>query len=412
MQGLWLKRIVAGLIAILIVGGVIWFAWPRPVPVDLATATRGPMEVTVDEEAKTRVRHIYTVSAPVIGKVLRISGAGPAIHTIHVGDQVTANQTVVAVMQPTTPGFIDARSREELRAAAGATEASVKLAEAEIKRSEAALQFSLEELRRAETLVRTDAVSTRAVEKAKLDVQTSEAALASAKAQLEMRRNEHASATARLIDPSTLSSDPAAECCIELRAPISGRILKIVQESEAVVSAGAPLVEIGDPLDLEIVAELLSTDAVQVKTGALVEIDGWGGNPLRGRVTRVDPAGFVKVSALGIEEQRVRTIIDIENPPEQWVRLGHDYRVIVHIAVWSAQDVLTVPVSALFRIAGEWAVFAVKDGRVRSTPVQVGQRNSRVAEIFSGLSEGEPVVLHPSDRIKDGTTVARRQMAQ
>ena len=190
---------------------------------------------------------------------------------------------------------------------------------------------------------------------------------------------------------------------------MTGRVLKINQESEAVVQAGAPLIEIGDPLDLEVVAELLSTDAVQIKPGSSVRIDGWGGSPIQGRVTRVDPAGFLKFSALGIEEQRVRTVIDLVDPPNAWSRLGHDYRVIVHVTVWNAENALTVPVSALFRKGDDWAVFAVRNGRTRMTVVKVGQQNSRMADVLSGLSAGDQVVLHPSDRITDGVTISERQ---
>jgi HlyD family secretion protein len=372
------------------------------------------MEVTVDDEAKTRIRHIHTVSAPVTGKVLRIShpfGEQGSISR-HVGDQVTANETVVAIMQPTAPGFLDLRMREELQAAAAAAEAAVKLAEAEVRRIEAALQFARTELNRAQALARTDAISAKALDKAKFEVDTSEAALASAQAQLDVRRNERASVAARLIDPAavppSLNSADAA-CCIRIRSPVSGRILKITQESEAVVPAGTPLIDIGDPLDLEVVADLLSTDAVQIATGSLVRIDGWGGPPVQGRVTRVDPAGFLKVSALGIEEQRVRTTIDFVDPPEAWSRLGHDYRVIVHVTIWRSDSALRVPVSALFRKGDDWAVFAVRDGRARTTPVKIGQRNNRMAEVLSGLAESDRVVLHPSDRIRDDSAVAERR---
>jgi HlyD family secretion protein len=215
-------------------------------------------------------------------------------------------------------------------------------------------------------------------------------------------------AKARLIDPVSAAGRDNPACCIDIRSPVTGRVLRIIQESEAVVPAGAPLIEIGDPRDLEIVADLLSTDAVRIKPGAPVRIDGWGGPALNGRVTRIDPAGFLKVSALGIEEQRVSTIIDFVDPPKQWSRLGHDYRVVVHVVVWSADRALTVPVSALFRRDDAWAVFAVRDGRARTTIIEVGQRNNRTAEVLSGLSEGYRVVLHPSDRIEDGVAVAER----
>jgi HlyD family secretion protein len=401
MRTIWLKRTAGLLVAVLAVAGLVWFAWPPPIPVDLAVVAADRMEVTVEDEAKTQVRHIYTVSAPVAGRVLRTSR--------HVGDVVTADETVVAVMQPMTPSFLDVRSREELQAAAAAAEAAVRLAEAEVRRAEAALDFARTDLQRAQTLVRTETISARALDKAKLDVETNAAALASARALLEVRRSERASAAARLIDPASAALPRNPTCCIQLRAPATGRVLKLVQESETVVLPGTPLIEIGDPADLEISAELLSTDAVQIVPGALVRIDGWGGPPVQGRVRRVDPAGFVKVSALGIEEQRVRTIIDFTDPPDAWTRLGHDYRVIVHVVVWSADNALTVPIGALFRKGDDWAVFVVRDGRARATPVQIGRRNNRVAQVLSGLVAGDSVVLHASDRIGDGTRVTRRQ---
>jgi HlyD family secretion protein len=376
------------------------------VALDLAIVTNAAMDVTVDDEAKTHMRHVYTVSAPVAGKVLRISAH---LEDHHVGDPVTADETVVAVMQPMAPSFLDVRSREELQAAVAAVEAAVKLAESEVRRTEATLEFSRAELQRAQTLARSETISAKALDRAKLDVETNEAALASAKAQLEVRKSERASAAARLIDPASVTQPQSAACCVQLRAPVTGRILKIVQESEAVVPSGAPLIEIGDPLDMEVVADLLSTDAVQIKPGATVRIDGWGGPPIRGRVKRVDPAGFLKVSALGIEEQRVRTTIDFVDPPEAWSRLGHDYRVIVHVTVWNSENALTVPVGALFRKGDDWAVFSVRDGRARTTLVQIGHRNNRAAEVISGLAAGDRVVLHPSDRVSDGAAVAERE---
>lgn len=408
MRKSWRRRALGLVATALLIVSVVWFAWPQPVPVDLAEAALGPMEVAVEDEAKTRIRHIYTVSAPLAGRVLRISSPHDAqAFSIHVGDQVTANETVVAVMQPTPPGFIDARSREELQAAVAAADAAVALADAEVRRIEAALDFARSELRRAEALARTDVIAARALDRARFDAAANEAAFASAKAQLEMRRSERASAAARLIEPAPApQSNPA--CCIQLRAPVSGRVLKINQDSEAAVPAGTPLVEIGDLLDLEVVADLLSTDAVQIAADAQVRIDGWGGAPVRGRVTRVDPAGFVKVSALGIEEQRVRTIINFADPPETWSRLGHEFRVIVQITVWSSEKALTVPVGALFRQGDDWAVFAVRGNRSRLSRVRIGHRNGRQAEVLSGLSPGELVVLHPSDRVGDGTSVAQR----
>ena len=410
MRTIWIKRAVAALAGALAIAAVLWLAWPGPVPVDIATVAQTPMRVTIDDEGKTRVRHIYTVSAPVAGKALRISRPESRQDmSLHVGDKVVANDTVVATMQPAIPGFIDVRSREELQAAVAAADAAVTLAEAEILRVEAGLEFSRDELGRAQTLSQTATISPRNLERAQLDVATNEAGLASARAQLGVRRSERASIAARLIDPASVTAPTNPNCCIQIRAPATGYVLKIIQDSETVVPAGASLLEIGDLLDLEVVADLLSTDAVQIKTGSPVQIDGWGGPSVKGLVSRIDRAGFVKVSALGIEEQRVRTTIDFAEPPEVWSRLGHDFRVIVHVQVWSSDSVLTVPVGALFRKGGEWAVYVVDAGRARTTPVKIAHRNAQLAEVESGFKAGDRVVLHPSDRVKDGARIAQRE---
>jgi HlyD family secretion protein len=319
-----------------------------------------------------------------------------------------ANQTVVAVMQPTLPNFIDVRSRDQLQAEVLAADAAIQQQEAEVKRLEAALDFSRNEFQRAQTLSRTQTISAQAFDKARFDAASNEASLAGARAQVDVRRALRASLAARLIDPADVQPQTEPTCCVRVLAPASGRVLRIVQDSEAPVPSGAPLADIGSPLDLEIVADLLSTDAVQIKVGAPVRIDGWGGPAIGGKVARVDPAGFLKVSALGIEEQRVRVTIDFASPPEA-PSLGHDYRVVVHITTWSSPDAVAVPVSALFRKGEDWAVFAVRDGRARTVPIRIGHRNNRVAEVLSGLSAGDKVVVHPGDRIADGRSVAQRE---
>ncbi|MCA1390715.1 HlyD family secretion protein [Bradyrhizobium yuanmingense] len=408
MPANWTKRIIGAALAAAILAGLAWFAWPRPVLVDLAAVAKGPIEVTADDDGKTRVRHVYTVSAPIAGKVLRISHPlGEQGPSLHVGDDVVANQTV-ALMQPTLPGFIDARSRDQLQAEVLAADAAIQQQEAEVQRIEAALDFSRTEFQRVQTLLRTQSTSAQAYDKAKFEVATNEAALRGAKAQVEMRRAVRTSLAARLMDPASAIPPAEPTCCIRVLAPTSGRVLKIIQDSETTVLPGTPLVDIGDPFDLEVVADLLSTDAVQIKVGAPVRIDGWGGQPIAGKVVRVDPAGFLKVSALGTEEQRVRVTIDFTDPPEKWGTLGHDYRVIVHVTTWSATESLTVPVSALFRKGDQWAVFADENGRARTVPVRIGHRNNRVAEVLSGLAAGDRVVLHPSDRIIEGIRIAKR----
>ena len=396
-----IKRTVGLLVVGLLLAGLVWFAWQQPVAVDIATVVRGPMEVTVDDdEAKTRVRDVYTVSAPLAGKVLR--------NLREVGDQVTADETVVAVMQPMRPSFLDVRTREELQAALAAAEASETLAEHDVHRLQASLDYNRSELRRVEKLKVGETISVKALDEARFEVETNVAALGSAQAQLEVRRNERASIAARLANPTDTDPQEDSSCCIQIRAPVTGRVLKLIQESENVVQPGAPLIDIGDPRDLEIVADLLSTDAVQIKVGSAVRIDSWGGPPVQGRVARIEPAGFLKISALGIEEQRVRTRIDFVDPPEMWSGLGHDYRVIVHVTIWQGDNVLTVPVGALFRVGEDWAVFTVKEGLARTTLVKVDHRNDRLAEVVSGLSERDRVILHPSDRITEGVAVEER----
>ena len=413
MKGIRTTHLWGAGLGILVLAGAIAFAWPRPIPVDLATATEGPLLVTIDEEARTRVRHVYTVSAPVAGKVLRISHpSGEKGVSVHIGDVVVANETVLAVMQPVSPSFLDARSREELKAALSAADAAIKLAQAEVTRSRVVLDLSRSELERVGALAQRNVASTKALEKARADVEANEAGLASVQAQVDVRRSERASIAAKLIEPSQGLAGEAADCCVKVRAPISGRVLRIIQDSEAVIQAGAPLVEVGDPADLEIVADLLSTDAVRVHDGASVRVDGWGGSPLEGRVTRVDPAGFLKVSALGIEEQRVKTIVDLTSPHESWIRLGHDFRVNVHVVVWKGDRVITLASGTLFRSGESWAVYAVKNGRARLTLVQTGQRNARQVEILSGIVAGDRVVLHPSDRIRDGVRVGERDRSR
>ena len=410
MQANWIKRIIGIALMAAIATGLAWFAWPRPVLVDLTTVAKGPIEVTADDDGRTRVRHVYTVSAPIAGKVLRISHPhGEQGPSLHVGDEVAANQTV-ALMQPTLPGFIDARSHDQLQAEVQAADAAIQQQEAEVQRIEAALDFARTEFQRSQTLLRTQSTSAQAFDKARFDVATNEAALKSAKAQLEMRRAVRTSLAARLMDPASAAPSAEPTCCIQVLAPASGRVLRIIQDSEATVLPGTPLVDIGDPLDLEVVADLLSSDAVQIKVGASVRIDGWGGQPIHGKVVRVDPAGFLKVSALGIEEQRVRVTIDFSDQPGAWAALGHDYRVVVHVTLWSAPDALTVPVSALFRKGDQWVVFVDENGRAKTTLVQIGHRNNRIAEVLSGLAAGDRTVLHPSDRIADGVRIAQRDV--
>ena len=392
-------RALLALLALFVASGFAWALWPKPIPVDVAAVSRGPLTVTVDEEGKTRIRHVYAVSAPITGQLQRLA--------LQAGDKVTKDETVVAIIEPSTPPLLDVRTIREQTAQVAAAKAFVVLAEAEVRAARTDLQFAQSELSRAETLQHTQAISERALEKARIDVDTRNAAVARAQANEEMRKRELESAEARLLPPDdAYAGRVPASCCVRVITPESGRILKLIQESERVVLAGSPLVEIGDPSDIEIVVELLSAEAVRVLEGSDAVIESWGGGaPLKAHVRRVEPSGFTKVSALGIEEQRVRVVLDLADGERAPERLGHDYRVFVRISTFASSDVLRVPVSALFRKGDTWAVFVADDGRARVAKIEIGERNATFAEVRSGLEAGLHVIMHPSDRVGDGVAV-------
>jgi HlyD family secretion protein len=388
-----LRRLSIGSIILLVLGALAWALWPRPVAVETALVSRTDVTITVEEEGKSRIREVFTVSAPISGEVLRVD--------LHAGEEVVKDKTVVVSIRPPTPELLDARTRRVAEAAADAARAAVDLGAAEVRQSEAQLAFARGEIDRAERLVKQGTISESAFEKAKLAVDTAEAALASAQASFMVRQRELERAEAAISD----SARPEDVCCTEVKAPVSGRVLRVLTESEKVVQAGTPLLEIGDPTDLEIVADVLSRDAVQIKPGAEAVIDSWGGPPLPATVDRVDPSAVTKVSALGIEEQRVPVVLQIAGTPEQRARLGDGFRVVVRITVWKGSNLLTIPIGALFREGADWAVYTVQNGRATLRRVTLGARNGIVAEVSSGLSEGEAVVLHPSDQLSDGIRV-------
>jgi HlyD family secretion protein len=397
-----LRTTAVALAGLAVAGAAIWWALkPQAVPVDMAEVARGPLEVTVSDDGKTRIIDVYTVSAPVAGTVQRTPGSA--------GDRVVAGETTVAMIRPAAPAFLDARTRREAQAALAAAEAAVRLAEAQAVEAQAELDLAMSEQRRVGELARRNVVSERIFDEANAGVRRAEARRGIAAATLEMRQREMESAQARLIGPEDGSAAPNGDCCVVVTAPVDGEVLTIHHESEAVVAAGTPLVEIGDPARLEVVAELLSADAVRVSQGADARIEGWGGTPLQARVRRIEPSGFTKVSTLGIEEQRVRVILDLPGPAEERPGLGHGYRVNVAIVVERHDDVLMAPLGALFRQGTEWAVFTVgEDGRAALRRIRIGARDARHALVEDGLAEGERVILHPSDRVADGVAVAAR----
>ncbi|MFW5660734.1 MAG: efflux RND transporter periplasmic adaptor subunit [Oceanicaulis sp.] len=376
---------------------IIWAMTPRPVPADFAEVTRGELVVTVQDEGYTRVRDVYAVSAPVGGRLLRIEAEA--------GDRVEAGEPLARIL-PSDPAFLDARSQAEAQAALRSAEALLGFARAEVSRADAEVEFARTEMDRIETLAERGTVSQGAVDRARLQLRNAEAALATARANVRARQAEADAASARLVEPG---EEGEARGVVVVTSPVDGAVLRVLQESETVLAPGQPVLELGDPTDLEIVAELLSTDAVKVREGAAARIEDWGGpQALAAVVRRVEPFGFLKVSALGVEEQRVRVILDLADPPERFTRLGHGYRVEPEIVTWRGEDVVLAPVAALFRDAGGWAAFVVGDGRAALRRIELGRSNGVMAESVSGLQPGETLVLYPSDRISDGARVTAR----
>ncbi len=399
------KRVLLAAAAGVVVLALLWALWPKPVAVESADIDKGLLRVVVEEEGKTRIKNVYTVSAPITGKVVRIM--------LEAGDMVKKDANIVVIIEPTAPPFLDVRAMRELEAQIEAQKAALALAEAEVRSATAELQFAESELRRAQSLHTTHTVPERTLERARIDVDTRTAALARANANVEVRRRELESTQARTTPPEDAwKGEVTPGCCVNVRAPASGRVLRILQESERVVVAGTPLLEIGDAGNIEIVVDLLSGDAVKVREGGLAAIESWGGPPLQAEVTRIEPAGFTKVSALGIEEQRVRTILRLKAPPQEAARLGHEFRVIAKIVTYEAVGAVRVPISALFRNREAWSVYAMERGRARLIPVELGQRNAEFAEVGKGLAPGTRVILHPSDRIANGTRVVAGKPTQ
>lgn len=403
------RRIGSLLAAVLVVLGLAFLAFRSPpVPVDLGAVVAGPMAVEVAGSGTTRVRNVYVVSTPIGGRLLRIEKEA--------GDLVVGGQTVVATILPHEPELLDARSRRLAEAAVDGAAASLGLAQAQVDRSRAELGYARSDYDRTVRLAERGNASQAALDEAQMMVGVAEAALATAHSGVEVAAFDLEAARARLVEPDAFGADiaeadeNAPDCCVQIRSPVSGQVLRLFLESQAVVAAGTPLMEIGDVGDMEIVVDLLSEDAVKVADGAAVEIVQWGGaRPLAGRVRRVEPYGFEEVSALGVEEQRVNVLIDLTSPRDEWAALGHGFAVEARIEIWASESALTVPIGALYRNADQWAVFVDDDGTARARSIEVGETNGTQAEILGGIEAGTRVVLYPSDRIADGVAIVERR---
>ena len=392
-------KIGMGVVGTLVTAGLVLGFMSRAVPVDIATVTRAPLTVSVEEEGKTRVRERYQVAAPVAGYVRRID--------LKAGDAVAAGQ-VLAVIEPARAVALDPRTRAQAQAQVSAAQAALAVAQQNERAARSAAELARQERIRAESLQQANFLSAQALDAARsaetravAEQQASAHAVKVARFELDMAR-------AAVANAARLQAGGSAEV-FQVHTPVAGRVLKVLHESEGAVAAGQPLLEIGNPASLEVEVEVLSTHAVKIAPGSKVILDRWGGEQaVQGVVRVVEPSGFTKVSALGVEEQRVRVIVDFTSPREAWQRLGDGYRVEARFVLWEGDDVLQLPTSALFRHGNGWAVFAVENGRARLTLVETGQRAGLATQLVSGLDSGARVVSHPDDTLADGSRVKPR----
>jgi HlyD family secretion protein len=400
------SRLILTAGAVLLVAGALTAAfWPKPTMVDMGEVTLGTMRLTINEEGRTRVRDAYVVSTPVAGRLQRVS--------VQPGDPVVRGKTIVAHMRPTNPAALDVRTREQALAAVSATRAALRVARADLNAALANRDLAQTEFARAEQLVERGISSDAALDRAQQIARVAEANVDTAEAAISMREAEIANAQAKLIgfnDRGLAAAVGTSSDDIPLYAPADGRILRVIQQSETSLPVGTPIMEIGNiTYDLEVVSELLSTDAVQVTVGDPVIIADWGGpTELNGEVIRIDPFGITQYSALGVEEQRVNAVIAFASPPEDYNGLGHGFRVEIQIIVWEAEDTLIVPASALFRSRETWVVFVVVNGIAKLRMIEIGPNNGIQAQVTSGLSKGERVILYPSSGLSEGMSVVER----
>jgi HlyD family secretion protein len=397
-----LRRLFVQLVAGLLTAGFLAYSfWPRPIEVDVAQASRGSLRVTVDEDGKTRIKERYVVSAPLAGQLQRIS--------LRAGDPVVAGKTMLAVIEPGDPALLDDRSRAQAEARVKAAEATRKQAVSRLDRARVAFNLSLKELQRYRQMMVGRETTYQDLENAEHKERMAQEDMKTAQFAIQIADFELDLARAALLRTRPRSPGDADTWRFEIHAPVSGRVLRVFQESSAIVTPGQQLLEVGDPSDLEIEIDVLSSDAVKIAPGAKVILEHWGGDaPLLGQVRVVEPSGFMKRSALGVEEQRVNVIIDFVDPPEKRRRLGDAYRVEARIVIWSAENVLKVPSGCLFRHGDDWAVYAISEGRAELRRLAVGRSNALETEITSGLEEGAVVILHPGDKIQPGIRVVSR----
>lgn len=392
-------RLLLALLTVAIGAAILFALRTPPLNVEVGRVVRGPLVVTIDELGETRVSDLYVVSAPTTGRLTRVP--------LKAGTRVDANRTLLARIEPVQPDPIDARSFARAKAEVAALRSQLAAANARIAQLRAEQTLAERDFGRASDLAGRGFVSGASLDRARSARDRARAGLAEATQSANATAHSLQAAEANLL---VTTSSSGGRGSVAVRSPVSGFVMRVPQESERVVVAGTPLAEIGNPERLEIVTDLLSADAVRVQPGNAVLIEDWGGNrALHGRVRLVEPFGFTKISALGVEEQRVNVVIDFVEPRDAWQRVGHGYRATVRIVVSSVADAVKVPIGALFRSQGKWSVFTLAEGgRARLVGVEVGAMNDEEAAIVRGLSPGDRVILHPSDKVRQDVRVRKR----
>ena len=390
----WLRKLSWLAVAIVVVTAIAMGFVPSPVLIDTASVDRGTFEVTVREEGKTRVVERYVVSAPVAAYARRLG--------FDVGDEIQEGE-VLLYLEPLRSQVLDSRTRAQAEARVAAAQAALLVSEQEVSAAEADALYAQADVARVRQLFERGAISQTSLDLAETAARRTTARLESAHRAVDVASYDIEAAQTALRYSETAGAGGET---VPVQSPVAGRVLRLLHESEGVVVAGQPLVEVGDPDLLEVEVEVLSADAVKIAPGTNVRFERWGGEGvLDGVVSVVEPVGFTKISALGVEEQRVLTVVDIVSPTEKWKRLGDQYRVDAVFIVWSGNDVLSIPSSATFRHGEGWAAFVVVDGVAYLREIEIGQRSGLRAEVRSGLSAGETVVVHPDDSISDGTAI-------
>jgi HlyD family secretion protein len=381
-------------LAALVVAGL----WPKPLPVQTQAVARGLMTVTVTEEGKTRIRSRYLVYPPTAGFLQRVG--------LRAGARIEAGKTVLAELKPEPATFLDPRARSEALARADAAEAAVLARRAETQRVRASLELARTELGRMDALLANGAVARQEWDRAENQARVLEREAQAAGFALQVAEHEARAARAAL----TRAATPGQDETVSILAPVDGYVLSVMEENARAVAASTPIMEVGDPGDLEIEIELLSTDAVAVMPGAEARIEHWGGEgSLGARVTVVEPGGFTKVSAIGVEEQRVTVRAELTDALPEGTMIGDRYGVQARIVTWQGQNVLQTPTGALFRHGGEWMVFVLQEGKAALRTVAIGRDNGLQAEVRDGLKEGDRVILHPPDTLADGMRVREEE---